>query len=421
MMSQSPEEFPSARGAHLRVALACLIGNILSPLLLVHVSLGQFLIPVSHEFNWPRQRVSGVLSLVALVSAVAYPIVGRLADRFGPRRLILLGLLGAGSGVLALGFSTPSALVFYGIFAVVGAFGSLSSTMIYNQVISRWFDKARGRMLGLTAGLGNGLGAAVMPFAVLVLMSDWGWRAAFVGLGMIEIAVGFPAILFLLQDAPRGARNRLPSADELPGLTLAQAVCTSSFWLTLAAICLGAGCLTAVLAHVVPILMDRHFPASQATLVVSLFAMVGAGWMVVVGWLLDKVDSPRIIVPLYLISVLGVFALEHGTTLAELSAGGAMMGIGLGTEYAALSYFISRYFGLRRFGLISGVMYSAVTIAQGATPYLMDVDFDRQKSYFLSLHLIEGALVVGAALIACLPRYEATKAASQQVKTASTA
>ena len=124
MMSQSPEEFPSARGAHLRVALACLIGNILSPLLLVHVSLGQFLIPVSHEFNWPRQRVSGVLSLVALVSAVAYPIVGRLADRFGPRRLILLGLLGAGSGVLALGFSTPSALVFYGIFAVVGAFGS---------------------------------------------------------------------------------------------------------------------------------------------------------------------------------------------------------------------------------------------------------------------------------------------------------
>jgi hypothetical protein len=98
-----------------------------------------------------------------------------------------------------------------------------------------------------------------------------------------------------------------------------------------------------------------------------------------------------------------------------------MMGIGLGTEYAALSYFISRYFGLRRFGLISGVMYSAVTIAQGVTPYLMDVDFDRHKSYLLSLHLIEGALVLGAAFVACLPRYEAMKAWPQKVKTASTA
>lgn len=420
-MMQSAEESAATRGAHLRVALACLLGNMLSPLLLIHVSLGQFLIPVSHEFQWPRQRVSGVLTLLALVSAAAYPMVGRLADRFGPRKLILIGLLGAGSGVLALGFATRSVLVFYAVFAVVGAFGSLSSTMIYNQVISRWFDRARGRMLGLTAGLGNGLGAAIMPFAVLILMSDWGWRAAFFGLGLIEIAVGLPAILFLLQDAPQRARGHAPSADDLPGMTLEQAVRTSSFWLTLIAICLGAGCLTAVLAHVVPILTDRHFPVSQATLVVSLFAMVGAGWMVVVGLLLDKIDSPRIIVPLYLISVLGVLALERGTTLTELVAGGVMMGIGLGTEYAALSYFISRYFGLRRFGLISGVMYSAVTIAQGATPYLMDVDFDRHRSYLLSLHLIEGALVLGAAFIACLPRYEAIKAWPQKVKTASTA
>src|SRR5580698_958260 len=169
-MMQSAEESAATRGAHLRVALACLLGNMLSPLLLIHVSLGQFLIPVSHEFQWPRQLVSGVLTLLALVSAVAYPMVGRLADRFGPRKLILIGLLGAGSGVLALGFATRSVLIFYAMFAVVGAFGSLSSTMIYNQVISRWFDRARGRMLGLTAGLGNGLGAAIMPFAVLILM-----------------------------------------------------------------------------------------------------------------------------------------------------------------------------------------------------------------------------------------------------------
>jgi hypothetical protein len=62
-------------------------------------------------------------------------------------------------------------------------------------------------------------------------------------------------------------------------------------------------------------------------------------------------------------------------------------------------------------------MYSAVTVAQGVTPYLMDVDFDRHGSYLLSLHVVEASLVVGAAMIAFLPRYAAT-AASWREQTA---
>jgi MFS family permease len=89
--------------------------------------------------------------------------------------------------------------------------------------------------------------------------------------------------------------------------------------------------------------------------------------------------------------------------------GGALMGVGMGTEYGVLPYFISRYFGLRRFGVIAGVMYSAVIVAQGITPYLMDVDFDSHKTYLLSLHIVDVTLVLGAAIIAALPRYVATK------------
>ena len=137
--------------------------------------------------------------------------------------------------------------------------------------------------------------------------------------------------------------------------------------------------------------------------------------MVVVGFLLDRINSPKIIAPLYLVSVAGTLMLEHGTTLPALIAGGAMMGIGLGTEFGALSYLISRIFGLPRFGIIAGVMYSVVIISQGVTPYLMDVDFDHNRSYLLSLHVIEAALIVGAAIIACLPRYEATTALWQKI------
>ena len=400
------------------VALACLLGNAISRTPIVNSPFGQFLIPIAHEFGWPRERVSGVLGLLAVFSALAYPIIGRWADQYGPRRLILFGNLAFGACVIALGFSTPNIILFYGLFALIGVVGSLPSTMMFNRVISGWFEKNRGTMFGLTAGLGNGIGATIMPIVALILMSAFGWRGAFVGLGGIVIVAGCPVYLFLLKEPPLASRDQAAISEDIPGLSLAQAARTRSFWQTLIAMGLGAGCLVAAMAHIVPILTDRHFSVHQAVLVVSVFALVGAGGMIVVGWMLDRIGFPMMIAPLYLISAVGTLALEHGATLPVLVAGGAMMGVGLGAEFAALSYFIARYFGLRRFGIIAGVMYSAVTIIQGVTPYLMDVDFDHNRSYLLSLHIIEAAVVVGAAIIACLPPYDATARLWRKASTA---
>jgi MFS family permease len=399
-----------SRADQIRVVIACLIGNIVSPTPIVYGALSIYLAPISRDFAWPREAVSGVLTLLALMTALAYPIVGRIADRFGSRRPILAGILAFGACIVALGFSNGGVLWFYGLFALIGAVGSLPSTMMYNRVVSAWFDERRGAMLGVTSGLGNGAGATIMPFVALGLMSAFGWRGGFMGLGAIVILIGFPAIFFGMKEP---AAARLPAAAPAPilaGMGLSRAVRTSSFWLTLLAIGLGAGCLTGVMAHIVPILTDRHFPAVQATLVVSVFAIVTAIWQIVVGWLLDKTGSPKLVAPLYIISVIGMLALEHGTTLPMLTASGALMGIGMGTEYGVLPYFISRYFGLRRFGLIAGLMYSAVIIAQGVTPFLMDVDFDHHRSYLLSLHVVQGLVVLGAVIIACLPRYAKTAA-----------
>lgn len=403
---------PLAGASHVQVGvvLACLLGNMVCSTPIIYSPFGLFLIPISHAFDWPRARVSGVLTLLALVTAVAYPVVGRLADRHGPRRLILIGNLALGLGVFALGYSTPNVILFYGVFALIGVAGALPSSMMFTRVIAGWFDKTRGSMMGITGGLGNGVGATVMPFIALILMSRFGWRGAFFGLGALVIAIGLPSNLFLLKEPPRAGPAHPTEPDALEGMSLAQAARSAIFWLMLTAIGLGSGCLTAVLAHVVPILSDRHFQVGQATVVVSVFAMVTAGWQIVVGWLLDRTGSPRMVAPLFLVSVAGLLTLEHGTSLPVLILGGALMGVGMGTEFGALPYFISRYFGLRRFGMIAGVMYSAVIIAQGVTPLLMDMDFDRRHSYVLSLHVIEIVMVAGAAMIACLPAYRVSMA-----------
>jgi MFS family permease len=403
---------PLAGASHVQVGvvLACLLGNMVCSTPIIYSPFGLFLIPISHAFDWPRARVSGVLALLALVTAIAYPVVGRLADRHGPRRLILIGNLALGLGVFALGFSTPNVILFYGLFALIGVAGALPSSMMFTRVIAGWFDKTRGSMMGITGGLGNGVGATVMPFIALILMTRFGWRGAFFGLGALVIAIGLPGNLFLLKEPPRAGPAHPTAPLALEGMSLAQAARSAIFWLMLTAIGLGSGCLTAVLAHVAPILLDRHFRVGQATVVVSVFAMVTAGWQIVVGWLLDRTGSPKMVAPLFLVSVAGLLTLEHGTSLPVLILGGALMGVGMGTEFGALPYFISRYFGLRRFGMIAGVMYSAVIIAQGVTPLLMDMDFDRRHSYVLSMHVIEIVMVAGAVMIACLPAYRASMA-----------
>jgi MFS family permease len=402
---------PRVSRAQIAVVLACLIGNIVSPILVVRGSFGLFLIPIANEFHWPRERVSGVLGLLALISALTFPLVGRLADQFGPRRPIVFGTVVGGICVVGLGLATANVWVFYGLFALVGVFSSLASTMMFNRVVAGWFDKTRGAMLGVTSGLGNGVGAVLAPFGSLILMQAFGWRGMFFGLGAIMLVVGIPTMLWLLKEPPlAGSAHAADAHAATAGMGLSRAIRTRSFWQVLIAIGLGAGCLIAVLAHIVPLLSDRHWSRDQGVLVVTVFASVSALWTIVTGWLLDRLETPKVIAPFYLIALAGVFALDRGTTLPVFVASGVMMGVGLGAEFGALSYFISRYFGLRWFGVIAGVMYSAVTIAQGVTPYLMDVDFDHHASYLLSLRVVEASLLVGAAMIALLPRYSATAA-----------
>lgn len=417
-MSGPQGRFTTLQRDQAGVVAACLLGNIVSPTPIVYGALGVFLIPIAKDFAWPREQVSGAFILLSLITAIAYPVVGRLADWFGPRRPILLGNLAFGACVIALGFSGRDGILFYLVFALIGAFGALPSSMMCTRVISGWFDKTRGAMLGVTAGLGNGAGATIMPPLALLLMSAFGWRGGFMGLGAIVILAGFPTLLLGLKEPPAAAHGPKLSGVDLPGMSLGQAASTLSFWLMLSAICLGAGCLTAVMAHIVPILTDRRFPVAQATLVVSVFATVTAIWQIVMGWLLDRTGSPKMVAPLYIVSVAGLLMLEHGSTFPAMIASGALMGIGMGTEYGVLPYFISRYFGLRRFGHIAGVMYSVIIVAQGVTPYLMDVDFDHHRSYVLSLHIIDVLLVLGAATIALLPTYAAAKARWSAVQAA---
>jgi MFS family permease len=390
------------------VVLACTVGNAVSITPMVYTVFGLFLIPISAEFGWPRAAVSFVLLIVAVVGAVSYPIIGRTIDRYGARRVILFGNVAFAASVAGVSLIEASQAQLYMAYAFIGIAGAIPSSVMFTKVIAGWFDRNRGLVLGFVGGVGNGVGAAVAPLFVNALLAAYGWRGGYQGIAVAILLVGFPVLFLLLHDPePTAAREATPSHDAFQGMTLAEARATAAFWIILAAIAIGAGCMTAVFAHVVPALIDRGTSADRATVVLATFSMVTAAWQVGVGYLLDRVPRPWIAAPFFLAALAGLILFESTSSYPQLILAGALMGLGLGTEYGVLPYFLSRYFGVRHYGSISGTVYAVIVLTQGFTPFLMDLVFDATGSYRQAMIAIGAGLVAGTALILRLKPFDA--------------
>lgn len=384
------------------VVAACTVGNAVGMTPMVYTVFSLFLIPISEDFGWPRSAVSIALLFIAIASALSFPTIGRLIDRYGARRIIITGNVFFAASVAAIAVAPANHIIFYALYVVLGVTGAIPSSAMFTKVIAGWFDRWRGFALGFVGGVGNGVGAAVSPILASYLLISFGWRGAHLGLGLAIIAVGLPVLLLLLRDPPDA---RLTAANQGEGLTLAESRRTTVFWLVLVAIALGAGCMTAIFAHVIPMLLDRGVEMNDAVAVLVTFSIVTAIWQVGVGLVLDRFPKPWIAAPFFVAAVAGLWLLETADSLSLLLVAGVLMGLGLGTEYGVLPYFLSRYFGVRHYGAISGFVYGVIILTQGITPFLMDVNYDLLGDYGIAVIVVSTAMVIGALILTRLPAF----------------
>lgn len=401
------------RGPSGRALLAATVGCGVSLTPAVHAVFGLFLVHLSAQFGWPRASISAVLGIIAVVGALIYPLAGRYVDRHGARRTLIVGTVGMALGVAALAATNGSLVRFYATFTVIAVFASLNATPLFQKVIAEWFDSNRGIALGIGAGVGIGVGSVILPWTAALVVKAWGWRAGYLSISAIVLVVGLPVMLAFLRDRSPGTEGKADLAEsdpdqpvEVPGIPVGAALRRPEFWLIVVAIAVGAGALTAIFSHIVPILEDRGYSVDEGTAVISVFALVTSAWQVATGRIMDLSPTPRIAVPMYLTAVAGLLLLELGNGMPALLCSGVLLGIGLGTQYGILPFFIARYFGVRYFGAIVGALYSAVILAQGFTPILLDAVYDAQKTYHEAVLFAAGALGVAALMLLLLPGYQ---------------
>ena len=350
------------------------------------------------QFGWTRAQVTSGNALSKLiVGPVLGFITGWVIDRFGPRRLMIAGVLMAGAALVGLG-SISSLGMFY-FFYFVNALGYVCGGPLPIQVLlSRWFDKSRGKAMGL-AYLGISLGGAAVPWISHALVQHFGWQMGLRLLGVFIIVCSLP-FAYKVKESPHIARLQTftQPADTRSAFK------TTSFCLLLA----GSMCSIAALSGTQQNLklflsLDRHYSQAEAAQLMSLvlgFSTLGRLFM---GWLADRFSKKYAMLLTYLLVAAGIPFLFLAHARLVIYAAAAIFGVGLGGDYMIIPLMTAEIFGKQALGRLLGVLITSGGIAEALSPYLMGRLRDITSSYFASCIALIIFALLGALAVLGLP------------------
>lgn len=378
-----------------------------------------FLKPVTESLGVGRELFSSGLIVGSTIAGIGLIPLGFLLDHYRVRRVMMPGLVLYAAGVMGYALMTPSPLHIYLAFAVAALFGPIGSPLPYGAVLSNWFDRQRGLAIGI-AMAGVGLGVALVPQIAALLIRLFGWRLAYIALGGVILLVAWvPVTLFVREPSERDAAAHADVAVErdLPGLTLSAALFGSwRFWALTVAFFTAIAAINGTLTHIVALLTDRGVPLKEAIGTLSGVGIALILGRVLSGWCLDRVNGVIVAIVFFLVPMAGIALLASDLRGAAPFVGAALCGIGVGAEVDLMAFFVGRYFGLRAYGRIYGVMFAAFALANGIGPSIAGWSFDRFHSYRPAFAIFEAMLALTCLLLAPLGRYP-YPARKQGVKT----
>ena len=398
------------------IVAASLIGNIVGPGPAVIFTVNVFMVPVTTQLHWTRGMFSSGLLASAIASPIMTPLFGKLLDRYGIRRVALPTSALYGLALCSLSLLQPNA--YWALFVMVAAsagFGACLGPIVYSKSITAWFDKERGFALGI-ATCGVGLGTLVLPEVAQHFVVAFGWRAAYIAVGVLTFILSFSMIALFVREPP-GYLERIQAAHvhvgEGPhpfGLSAQDAFRTRQFWL-LAVIFLieGTACNGILSGNFVPLLIDRGYTPAAAVALLGASGLAAMAARIVCGLGLDWLHGPIFSAIVMLLPPVGVGLLvtHAGAPVPFFSA--ICIGLAIGAEVDMLGFFVSRYFGRRSFGLLYGLIFALFTIGIGTGPAYLGFAFDHFHTYDPVLRIFVALLIVAALLFLPLGKYRYPK------------
>jgi MFS family permease len=382
-----------------------------------------FIAPISADLGISRTSVASAYALATLVAAFGLPYVGRLIDRFGVRRVLLVVAMLFGAAAIAFGRITDVLWLTFG-FAALRFLGQGSLMLNCANLVAQWFNRKRGFALSLMA-LGFSASMAVHPPLAQWLSEQVGWRAAWLWLGVLTWLLLIPAILLLVQNKPEDMGLQ-PDGDPEPGggsgetaaammrsaevgLTVKEAIRTSAFWITALSLATFSMLVTALFFHQVSIFSDQGVDPYVAARVFSVSAITMVLSMPLIGRLLDRFPTKPIFACAVLTQTAALIAIIFVHDLTSAVLYGIVFGITNAAVQTHYTYVWPRFFGRRHLGSIQGTAQTIGVIGASIGPLPFGAAFDLFGNYVgvLLVSSVLPVLCAGAILLMKLPRLEA--------------
>jgi sugar phosphate permease len=360
------------------------------------------------QFGWTRGQVTSGNALSKLVIGPVFGfLAGWLVDKFGPRRLMMAGILMAGVALVGLG--SISTLGMFYFFYLINALGYVCGGPLPNQVLlTRWFDKSRGKAMGI-AYLGIGLGGAAVPWVSHLLAQHFGWQGALKILGIIIVVIAFP-MAFFVKESPDAAAQREMARARTPQKLLSGAFKTPAFYL----VALGSMCSIAAVSGIQQNLklflsLDRHYTQGETTRVISLILACSIIGRLLMGWLADLMPKKYVMLIIYVLVAAAIPFLFTGGGLNTLYVFAFIFGIALGGDYMIIPLMTAEIFSMEILGRLLGVILTADGVAEAVSPWWVSHLRDSTGTYTTGFVMLIGIALLGATAVAILPRRRMTE------------
>ncbi len=368
-----------------------------------------FLAAFCREGGFALGDVSGALTFYMLCGALFGPAVGWGVDRLGPRLFFVPGAL-AMAAALALFGEIDSLWQLYAVFPLLSLGQTLCGGGPANAMLTRWFAARRARAMSIAhTGVSIG-GALLMPGATRLIESQ-GLPAATRALALLVLLAVLPITLFVLRSdpsslgleidggaAPRRGAPPVDWAQQLRRWRVSEALRTPGFW----ALVLGFGgvlfCQIAVTTHMLQILGNRLEPP-RAALVAALIPIGSIIARLVVGGFADRVHKGRLALGLVLLQSAAYLLFARAETEPWLHAGSLCFGFAIGNLFMLQPLMIGELFGIRSFGVISGLLALLTQSLSALGPLVLGLAAEAQGGYAASLPALALLATGSAALL----------------------
>ena len=361
-----------------------------------------FIKPIENEFGWDRAAISLTMSIHFIIGGLVGPLIGKLTQVYGPKKVMTLAAIGSGVCFLLVSL-TRSLWYYYIVYAFLALMLGGIGIVPVSSLLANWFTKRRGTATG-AALVGISAGGLLLAPLLGAITTNFGWKMSYIFLGLLVWSIALPVISLLVKAspseigvAPDGDNQSISlnmateSTNDINGWPSNAALRSRSFWCMAVSFFLAPLAQLGVLQHQVPLIMDAGVSQATAATALGLTAGIGGLGKLCFGRISETMPFRYVVTLCFGLQALAVWVLVNLNSIAMLWLYVSLFGFAMGGVVVLLPLAVGYFFGLTSFGVLVGILWMINALGGAFGTYASGLIYDYTGTYQNALYLFIAA------------------------------